>query len=171
MSQDAILVQASKSWLLWGAGQLYVQDIYGSASSPHNHSLILHCFSLPWELCMHHLCVQIMYSSCLLRWQMPCSPSTAVGRDTRLRIETKTSQGEKKHISNCLEVPCIHCPEADNSGWTGSPQWLKDCIAHLLKEDVSLWGKHHVILGKTSPTFECIAWHPRMWPQRNVIAW
>lgn len=49
---------------------------------------------------------------------VPCSPSTAMGRDTGLRIETKTSPG-KKPVSNCLEVPCIHCPEADNGGWAG----------------------------------------------------
>lgn len=97
-----------------------------------------------------------------------------------LRIETKTSPGRKKpHISNCLEVLCIHCPEADNSGWAGfSPVtqglqllicWRKMC--HSGESITSLWGKHHVILGKTLSTFGCTAWHPRMWQQRNVIAW
>lgn len=127
--------------------------------------------SLPWELCTHHLCVS-MYRGCLMRWQMPCSPSTDMGRDIVLRIETETSPGKKKkNVSNCLEVLCIHCPEANNSGWTGfSPvtQGLPWLICWRMtwcfpQHDVSCWGKHHVILGKTLPTFECIAWHLRMW--------
>lgn len=101
--------------------------------------------SLCCGLCMHNVCVRPHTGGCSLRWQMPSSPSMAMGRDTGLNIETKLSPGKKS--LNRLEMPCVHSPEADRSAWAGvSPVHQRPRAAmHMLREDTSFWGRHQAV--------------------------
>lgn len=69
-----------------------------------------------------------------------------MGKDTRLKTETKTSARKKKSL-NLLEMPCVRSPQADSSVWAGiSPAVAQNpsAITNTLKKDV--------ILGKASGT-------------------
>lgn len=105
-----------------------------------------YCCSQPVLWALHAQCVCVAtYGGCSLRWQMPCSPSMAMGRDTGLNIETKSSPGHKS--SNRLEMPCVHSPEADKSTWAGIspvPQRTR-AVMHMLREDTSFWGRHQTV--------------------------
>lgn len=71
---------------------------------------------------------------------MPCSPSTAKGRDAGLIIEKSPSQKESLHRS---EMPCVCSPEADDGAWAGTSPAAQSpgAVTHLLKAGTSFWGR------------------------------